>query len=214
SSALGGMYAGKIKIEATQSGMGVKIDGNLVSDMEHLEITADGDIAFKNVAAKNNIKVVSESGSVEHKKDGIVHTEQDLIIIASKDIALNGTSYASNDILTEANKNLNIQGIAFADNNINLTAPVRGFRNEGIQGDSGYLWRNDISFNAATLVKSDNKILKGIDFGPFIDYGYVRSNHKDINSEILSGAGGKISFKYRYFDSSISYANVLKNQSG
>lgn len=87
---------------------------------------------------------------------------------------------------------------------------VRGFRNEGMQGDSGYSWRNDISFNVATLAKSNNKILKGIDFGPFIDYGYVRSNHKDINSEILSGAGGKISFKYRYFDSSISYANVLK----
>ncbi len=122
SSALGGMYAGTIKIEATQSGMGVKIDGNLVSDMDNLEITADGDIAFRNVAAKNDIKVASASGSVEHKKGGIAHTEQDLTIIASKDIALNGTSYASNDILTEAKENLNIQGIVFASNNINLTA--------------------------------------------------------------------------------------------
>lgn len=87
---------------------------------------------------------------------------------------------------------------------------VRGFRNDGVQGDSGYSWRNDIDFNVANLIKSDNEILKGIDFGPFIDYGYVHSNNEDIKSEILSGAGGKVSLKYGYFDGSIGYATVLK----
>lgn len=87
---------------------------------------------------------------------------------------------------------------------------VRGFRNEGVQGDSGYAFRNDLDFNLGSLAKSDNEILQGINFGPFIDYGYVHSNNEDIKSEILSGAGGKVSLKYKFFDASVGYATVLK----
>ena len=87
---------------------------------------------------------------------------------------------------------------------------VRGFRNEGVQVDSGYAFRNDLDFNLGTLAKSDNEILQGINFGPFIDYGYVHSNNEDIKSEILSGAGGKVSLKYKFFDASVGYATVLK----
>lgn len=122
SSALGGMYAGRISVQATQSGMGINLDGNLVADMDNLEITADGDIAFKNVAAKNNIKTASAAGSVEHKSGGTAHAENDLSITAGKDIALNGTSYAQNNISAIAENDLSSQGTVYAENNISLTA--------------------------------------------------------------------------------------------
>lgn len=122
SSALGGMYAGRISIQATQSGMGINLDGNLVADMDNLEITADGDIAFKNVAAKNNIKTASAAGSVEHKSGGTAHAENDLSIAAGKDIALNGTSYAQNNISATAENDLSSQGTVYAENNISLAA--------------------------------------------------------------------------------------------
>lgn len=122
SSALGGMYAGRISVQATQSGMGINLDGNLVADMDNLEITADGDIAFKNVAAKNNIKTASAAGSVEHKSGGTAHAENDLSITAGKDIALNGTSYAQNNISATAENDLSSQGTVYAENNISLTA--------------------------------------------------------------------------------------------
>lgn len=122
SSALGGMYAGRISVQATQSGMGINLDGNLVADMDNLEITADGDIAFKNIAAKNNIKTASAAGSVEHKSGGTAHAENDLSITAGKDIALNGTSYAQNNISATAENDLSSQGTVYAENNISLTA--------------------------------------------------------------------------------------------
>lgn len=122
STALGGMYAGRIKIETTQSGMGIKTDGNLVADMDNLEITADGDIVFKNVAAKNNINVASKSGSAEHKKDGIAYAEKDLTITAGKNVQLNGTAYATNNITAETKENISVQGTVFAENNIKLNA--------------------------------------------------------------------------------------------
>lgn len=122
SSALGGMYAGRISVQATQSGMGINLDGNLVADMDNLEITADGDIAFKNVAAKNNIKTASAAGSVEHKSGGTAHAENDLSIAAGKNIALNGTSYAQNNISATAENDISSEGTVYAENNISLTA--------------------------------------------------------------------------------------------
>lgn len=87
---------------------------------------------------------------------------------------------------------------------------VRGFRNEGVQGDSGYALRNDLDFNVAQLAKSENELLQGLTFGPFIDYGYVHNNNKDLKSEILSGAGGKVALNYKFFNASVGYATVLK----
>lgn len=87
---------------------------------------------------------------------------------------------------------------------------VRGFRNEGVQGDSGYALRNDFDFNVAQLAKSENEFLQGLTFGPFIDYGYVHNNNKNLKSEILSGAGGKVALNYKVFNASIGYATVLK----
>lgn len=90
---------------------------------------------------------------------------------------------------------------------------VRGFKNDGVQGDSGYALRNDLDFNVANLIGSENELLQGLTFGPFIDYGYVHNNHKELKSEILSGAGGKIALKYKVFDASVGYASVLKKPS-
>lgn len=87
---------------------------------------------------------------------------------------------------------------------------VRGFRNEGVQGDSGYALRNDLDFNVAQLAQSENEFLQGLTFGPFIDYGYVHNNNKDLKSEILSGAGGKVALNYKFFNASVGYATVLK----
>lgn len=87
---------------------------------------------------------------------------------------------------------------------------VRGFRNEGVQSDSGYALRNDLDFNVAQLAQSENEFLQGLTFGPFIDYGYVHNNNKDLKSEILSGAGGKVALNYKFFNASVGYATVLK----
>lgn len=122
SSALGGMYAGRISVQATQSGMGINLDGNLVADMDNLEITADGDITFKNVAAKNNIKTASAAGSVKHKSGGTAHAENDLSITAGKNIALDGTSYAQNNISATAENDISSEGTVYAEDNISLTA--------------------------------------------------------------------------------------------
>lgn len=130
SSALGGMYAGRIKIEATQSGMGIRTDGNLVADMDNVEITADGDIVFKNTAAKNNVRVASAAGSVTHQNSGIVVAENNASVSAQNDVALNGDFVLSDTLEIAAGQDIhsNTQLAALtsanlkADNDINLNS--------------------------------------------------------------------------------------------
>lgn len=130
SSALGGMYAGRIKIEATQSGMGIRTDGNLVADMDNVEITADGDIVFKNTAAKNNVRVASAAGSVTHQNSGIVVAENNASVSAKNDVALNGDFVLSDTLEIAVGQDIhsNTQLAALtsanlkADNDINLNS--------------------------------------------------------------------------------------------
>jgi len=64
SSSLGGMRANSIRIIATQKGFGVNLSGDLVADTANIEITADGNIAFRNAYAPDRITVASRSGDV------------------------------------------------------------------------------------------------------------------------------------------------------
>ncbi|MBR1777603.1 MAG: hemagglutinin repeat-containing protein [Alphaproteobacteria bacterium] len=86
SSALGGMYAGAIKIYASQNGMGIHAAENLVADTGRLEITANGDISFKTVAALNSdIAVSSRSGSIAA---GIIQAQKEITLKAAQEISV------------------------------------------------------------------------------------------------------------------------------
>lgn len=87
---------------------------------------------------------------------------------------------------------------------------VRGFKEDGFQGDSGYTLRNDLTLNLGNAFRTQNEILQAITPGIFLDYGYAHSNHPSIKSEILSGAGAKIEVNYKFFEGSLSYAEPLK----
>lgn len=176
SSALGGMYAGRISVQATQSGMGINLDGNLVADMDNLEITADGDIAFKNVAAKNNIKTASAAGSVEHKSGGTVHAENDLSITAGKNIALNGTSYAQNNISATAENDISSEGTVYAENNISLTAQ----NDIALSGD--FVLSDTLDINAGKDISS------GMQVAALSTANLTAGNDINVKSEFVNAA--------------------------
>jgi len=99
---------------------------------------------------------------------------------------------------------------------------VRGFRENYINGDSGYYFRNKINFNIGSLVapltKNQDQNSQGF-FGknlvhlnkfsvePFYDYGYVKNKFVDNGADgRLSGAGIKTLFNSRYFNASLTYS--------
>jgi hemolysin activation/secretion protein len=101
---------------------------------------------------------------------------------------------------------------------------VRGFRENYINGDSGYYLRNKINFNIGSLIATfiknyDNKQLgfvnknlfhlNKISFEPFYDYGYAKNKYADWGSDgRLAGAGLKTIFSDKYFNASLTYSKV------
>lgn len=53
SSYLGGMYAGRISLIATEVGLGVKTRGDLIADFANVDLSAAGDVSYANIFSQN-----------------------------------------------------------------------------------------------------------------------------------------------------------------
>jgi hemolysin activation/secretion protein len=87
---------------------------------------------------------------------------------------------------------------------------IRGFRDDSLQGDSGFCVRNDLSVNLARLFSSQNKLLAAFTPGLFFDYGQVYPNSRLRQPGALAGAGAKLSFRYGMVDASLTWARVMQ----
>ncbi len=165
SAALGGMYAGAIKIRVSQNGMGIRTAGDLFADTGDLEITADGDIAVKTAAAfDRNVAVRSTGGSVavetaaaqgslsvSAKRDAAADTlAAENVSVTADSLNLNGSVSGARVSLTAETEFLNKSATISADDLI-VTAPA--MRNETA------LRSGDITLNLTGELYNANKIL-------------------------------------------------------
>ncbi|MCX2545953.1 hemagglutinin repeat-containing protein [Pseudomonas sp. COW5] len=61
SSALGGMYAGAIKLVGTEAGVGVKLAGNVAASGGDIQIDANGQLTLAQTSAANNVNITAAS---------------------------------------------------------------------------------------------------------------------------------------------------------
>ncbi|WP_010446433.1 adhesin, partial [Pseudomonas asplenii] len=61
SSALGGMYAGAIKLVGTEAGVGVKLDGKMVASGGDIQLDANGHLSMVDTAATGAVNVKAQS---------------------------------------------------------------------------------------------------------------------------------------------------------
>jgi filamentous hemagglutinin len=68
---LSNISAGSIKLIVTEKGAGVNTaDGNIITDLSKLEITADGDLVLKaNLSSQTDISLTSHSGDITQSGD-------------------------------------------------------------------------------------------------------------------------------------------------
>jgi len=88
---------------------------------------------------------------------------------------------------------------------------VRGFKNDGAQGDSGLVSRNEYELNLGRILQEE--LMLPFSVSVFYDLGRVTSRNKNYSSPILAGTGVKLSARYRYFEGTISYAAVTRKHS-
>ncbi|WP_256676386.1 DUF637 domain-containing protein [Pseudomonas sp. RGB] len=67
SSALGGMYAGAIKLVGTEAGVGVKLDGTLAASGGDIQLDANGHLSMAQTAATGNVNVTAQSVNLTDK---------------------------------------------------------------------------------------------------------------------------------------------------
>ncbi len=113
SSALGGMYAGAIKLVGTEAGVGVKLDGTLAASGGDIQLDANGHLSMAQAAASGAINVKAASldaqGPVYAGTALDLHTQGDLTnrkSLAARDrIALSSGGTLTNGDIIEAGVN-------------------------------------------------------------------------------------------------------------
>jgi filamentous hemagglutinin len=135
SSALGGMYAGAIKLVGTEAGVGVKLAGNLAASAGDIELDVNGHLSLAQTAASGAVKINAASAEV----NGPVYAGSSLAISTTGDLNAQQNLAARDSISLSSGGQLTNSGIieagVNADNSRNSTGDVsvtaQNFTNSG-----------------------------------------------------------------------------------
>lgn len=128
SSALGGMYAGAIKLVGTEAGVGVKLDGNLAASGGDIQLDANGHLSLAQTSATGAVNVKAAS------------------------LDARGPVYAGTALNVQTQGNLTNQQTLAARDNITLSAggvlTNNGIIEAGVNADTSRNANGDVSLSA------------------------------------------------------------------
>ncbi|AZF24376.1 filamentous hemagglutinin N-terminal domain-containing protein [Pseudomonas sp. R2-60-08W] len=135
SSALGGMYAGAIKLVGTEAGVGVKLDGTLAASGGDIQLDANGRLSMAQAAATGNVKVTAQNVDLTDK----VYANGNVQVTSAQNL-VNQKSIAAGQRIELNAANVNNPGIIEA----------------GVAADNTRNTTGDLVVNAQTVTTSGN----------------------------------------------------------
>jgi len=161
SSALGGMYAGAIKLVGTEAGVGVKLAGNLAASGGDIQLDANGQLSMVQATASGAVNVKAASldaqGPVYAGSTLSVQTTGDLNsqnnLAARDNITLNSGGQLTNHGIIEAGVN--------ADNTRNSTGDVSVTAQNVVNTGQSVIASRDLSVTATQTLGNQGGTLSG-----------------------------------------------------
>ncbi|WP_454834639.1 two-partner secretion domain-containing protein [Pseudomonas lini] len=161
SSALGGMYAGAIKLVGTEAGVGVKLAGNLAASGGDIQLDANGHLSLAQTSATGAVNVKAASldarGPVYAGTAVNVQTQGNLTnqqTLAARDsITLSAGGVLTNNGIIEAGVNADTSRNATGDVSLN----AQNFNNSG----KSVIASRNLTVNAAQTLNNQGGTLSG-----------------------------------------------------
>ncbi|WP_342652884.1 filamentous hemagglutinin N-terminal domain-containing protein [Pseudomonas sp. F3-2] len=216
SSALGGMYAGAIRLVGTEAGVGVKLAGNLAASAGDIQIDTNGQLIMAQVAANGAVNVKAATADVQGAMYGNsvdLQTRDALNIqqnIAARDrINLSSNGQLTNNAIVEAGVNADDSRNARGD----VALSAQNLRNNGT-----VIASRDLSAKTSqSLDNSGRQITAGGNLALNVQgtlnnqSGLISAGGAGlVNAEVALNSKGRISSK-RDLNAII---NTLNNQKG
>ena len=166
--------AGRIKLIVTEKGAGVNTtDGNIITDLSKLEITADGDLVLKaNLSSQTDINLTSVSGDIT--QSGNIKALQNIDINANQayqndsgsivtqanlDIAANTINSNGGQFTIDKNTNIKTESDITLNSNVQSLGGIDLTSNQGQITQTGDLTSNsDIKLQASNNVNQSGSI--------------------------------------------------------
>ncbi|NWD71099.1 filamentous hemagglutinin N-terminal domain-containing protein [Pseudomonas gingeri] len=143
STALGGMYAGAIKLVGTEAGVGVKLAGNLAASGGDIQLDANGQLSMVQATASGAVNVKAAS------------------------LEAQGPIYAGSTLSVQTTGDLNSQNNLAARDSISLNSGGQltnnGIIEAGVNADNSRNNTGDVSVTAQNLVNSGQSVIASRD---------------------------------------------------
>ncbi|MDE1493150.1 filamentous hemagglutinin N-terminal domain-containing protein, partial [Xenorhabdus bovienii] len=197
--ALGGMYANKIRLVATEDGVGVNLK-DITSNQRDITLSTSGKMELGNIKAKTDLNVGAKEINIEPNSP--VQAERNIILASSK-LSNKGSVTAGQDmrVYGDTISNVGAQALLQANNNMWIQKNVDGDKNEWVENKSGTIKTNsgDLVIRTKNLVndresvkvtKQNHQINSDASYGEApkhkLDFNkpiFIDRRHKDIKLE-------------------------------
>ncbi|MFT6333256.1 MAG: filamentous hemagglutinin, partial [Lentimonas sp.] len=212
SSYLGGMYAGRIKLVATEDGLGVRTRGNLIADVSNIDIKSAGNVEYSNIISKQGDVNIQTTNLNSINSNSMIDAVNDVNLDATETITNAGQIKAGNNLNVEA-ENIDNSGSLIAIKNLDLVI-TNDLNNQG-----NIYAINQIDINAATinnsitgLILADN--ILNIDVVDIANEGRIKGANELTFTNLASLSNdGASALIYSISDIVINLAN-LENING
>ena len=143
--ALGGMYAGKIKLVGTAKGLGVNMEGNISALDTDVIVNQNGDVINKaKFEAKNNVSIDAK-GNVSNTATGNISAGNKAEVRAQGDITNAGSIYGA--VNTDVNSAANVSNTGLINGGDTIVTAGQNIDNTS----TGRIYGDNVKIKAATL---------------------------------------------------------------